>query len=213
MNCSVIYLSLIIALFAGYCKTVSLKCGACYILIKSVDTGISNIDKSKTLHTYNYRVGPSGIGNSVQTPYATSIVNIDSLLETACKETKKYREIPSLDTIFYIESNETEVESTTNKLNFACSNIIEDYEDDLVDLFKKESDFKTKFEEFCVDKIEFCSAKDSTNYIIISNFYKSRAAEALQKEDADSENETVNDTPETDKNETEIDENEEKHEL
>jgi len=150
----------------GSTAKMDVKCGACLALVDEMDHVISRIDPKKKIQVGSFRIDPQGNQKLKEVPYARSEVYLTEQFEEVCAKMSKYAESDQGDKgKLYIrtESLDGGPVSLTKasiskdvqvKLQSACQAIVEEYEEEMIAVFKKiPSDVQ---KEICVNELEIC---------------------------------------------------------
>ncbi|XP_036375350.1 protein canopy-1 [Megalops cyprinoides] len=138
-------------------KDEMLYCSACRAIADELNYSISKVDPKKTIHVGSFRLNPDGSLNDKKVPLARSETHLTELLEDVCDKMNDYALHVDPDTKeksykrFAPRSNDNsdfpdfknfkfDGPEGSNSLKFACENIVEEYEDDIISLFTQETD-------------------------------------------------------------------------
>ncbi|XP_038058337.1 protein canopy homolog 2-like isoform X1 [Patiria miniata] len=155
-------------------RDLQLYCGACQALVDEIQYAIGEVDPLETLEM-GFRIDPQGRQKVKKIPYAGSEVHLMELLDDVCSKMKDYAESTDPETKLkkYVRFNARKegdpVELTNVSINrdisksleVACRNIVEEYEEEIVQTFTaKEPNLKT---QICNDVAEVCSGPAEVN--------------------------------------------------
>ncbi|KAK6302660.1 hypothetical protein J4Q44_G00270150 [Coregonus suidteri] len=138
-------------------KDKVLYCSACRAIVDELNYSISQIDPKKTIHVGAFKLNPDGSLTDRKVPLARSETNLSELLDGVCgsmsdyalhvdPDTKKkqYKRFAprSSDAGDFPDFNNFKFDGPegSNALKFACESIVEEFEDDIISLFAKETD-------------------------------------------------------------------------
>uniref|UniRef100_A0AAZ3RXH7 DUF3456 domain-containing protein n=1 Tax=Oncorhynchus tshawytscha TaxID=74940 RepID=A0AAZ3RXH7_ONCTS len=138
-------------------KDKVLYCSACRAIVDELNYSISQIDPKKTINMGAFRLKPDGSLTDKKVPLARSETNLSELLDGVCgsmsdyalhvdPDTKKkqYKRFAprSSDAGDFPDFNNFKFDGPegSNALQFACESIVEEFEDDIISLFAKETD-------------------------------------------------------------------------
>ncbi|XP_064848880.1 protein canopy-1-like isoform X1 [Oncorhynchus masou masou] len=138
-------------------KDKVLYCSACRAIVDELNYSISQIDPKKTINVGAFRLKPDGSLTDKKVPLARSETNLSELLDGVCgsmsdyalhvdPDTKKkqYKRFAprSSDAGDFPDFNNFKFDGPegSNALQFACESIVEEFEDDIISLFAKETD-------------------------------------------------------------------------
>nr|CAB3232316.1 protein canopy homolog 2-like [Phallusia mammillata] len=166
-------------------KDLDLYCGTCKAIVSEIEHGVGQVDPKKKIDVGSFRVAPDGKTRTVQKSYARSETHLTELLENVCNEvSENYVESKDANTgkmqlkrmvthdgkmsgdvdfqqLMEDSKNQdakTPPDTKTKKVKFACESIIEDYEDDFLHHFKKDSPEIAM--KICADAAELCSSTE-----------------------------------------------------
>lgn len=144
-----------------------LYCGVCKIIADEVKWDISQVDPRKTIEVEGFRIDSQGNQQSKSIPYARSETHLAEVLENVCERMNNYAESTDKTTgrKSYIRTSSRNGEAVTlenislsgdiaKALKFACESVIEDHEDEILEIFKKEGE--NEVEELCERQTELC---------------------------------------------------------
>ncbi|XP_042200119.1 protein canopy homolog 2 [Callorhinchus milii] len=148
-------------------KTGDLFCGACRALVDEIEWEILQIDPKKVIQTESFHLNPEGTQAVAETPYARSEVFLIELLERVCEHMVEYGEIadPKTHRNSYIRvrthnSKNLDLPNTqadaelTSSLKHACEKIAEEYEDEFIEFFTRES--SNVKDQLCSKRTDLC---------------------------------------------------------
>ncbi|KAH0505527.1 PAB-dependent poly(A)-specific ribonuclease subunit PAN2 [Microtus ochrogaster] len=141
----------------------------CRALVDELEWEIARVDPKKTIQMGSFRINPDGSQSVVEVPYARSEAHLTELLEEVCDRMKEYGEQidPSTHRKNYVrvvsrngESSELDLQGIridadiSGTLKFACESIVEEYEDELLEFFSRESD--NVKDKLCSKRTDLC---------------------------------------------------------
>ncbi|TKR77941.1 hypothetical protein L596_018828 [Steinernema carpocapsae] len=148
------------------------KCGACMMLVSELETGIDAEDAKKTkIQVGSFRVDPKGNQKGLnEIPYARSETHILELLETVCDKAKNYVTAahPATGKTVFLKKTTADLlhlksdSSKSSKLGNACTDFLDDHEDDLVKFLN--SEHASPVRAFCHSEISVCTSVDVTEF-------------------------------------------------
>ncbi|XP_029498552.2 protein canopy-1-like [Oncorhynchus nerka] len=138
-------------------KDTVLYCSACRAIVDELNYSISQIDPKKTIHVGGFRLNPDGSLTDKKVPLARSEANLSELLDGVCgsmsdyalhvdpdTKIKQYKRFAprSSDAGDFPDFNNFKFDGPegSNALKFVCESIVEEFEDDIISLFAKETD-------------------------------------------------------------------------
>ncbi|CAB1326259.1 unnamed protein product, partial [Coregonus sp. 'balchen'] len=138
-------------------KDKVLYCSACRAIVDELNYSISQIDPKKTIHVGGFRLNPDGSLTDKKVPLARSETNLSELLDGVCGSMSDYALHVDPDTKkkqykrFAPRSSDAgdfpdfknfkfDGPEGSNALKFVCESIVEEFEDDIISLFAKETD-------------------------------------------------------------------------
>ncbi|XP_072511152.1 protein canopy homolog 2 [Notamacropus eugenii] len=154
---------------AGARRSQDLHCGACRALVDELEWEIAQVDPKKTIQMGSFRINPDGSQSFVEVPYARSEAHLTELLERVCEQMKEYGEQadPTTHRKNYVRvvsrdkrANEPDTEGIRidgdirASLKFACESIVEEYEDELIEFFSRETD--NVKDRLCSKRTDLC---------------------------------------------------------
>ncbi|EDO43576.1 predicted protein, partial [Nematostella vectensis] len=137
----------------------------CRIVTDELEWEISQVDSKKVIEVESFRVDPTGRQSYTrQIPYARSEAHLTELLENTCENMKQYAESTdqSNGKKTYIRTSSRDGKPVTlsnvsisgdvsEKLKFACENIVGEHDEEIIDILKKEGkDMKNRI---CTDTL------------------------------------------------------------
>lgn len=152
--------------------TSDIYCGACRALINEIEYAISQEDPRQTITVGSFRIDPTGKQKQTKKPYAGSEVHLTEVMENVCAKMTDYAERtdPETKQKSYVrfnsrngedvELNNVSINVVTGKiLQSACENIIEEYEDDVLRLYREGSpEIETRL---CSTETKLCESAPS----------------------------------------------------
>ncbi|XP_054750443.2 protein canopy homolog 2-like [Lytechinus pictus] len=149
-------------------------CGACRALISEVEYAISQEDPRQTITVGSFRIDPTGKQKQTKIPYAGSEAHLTEVMENVCDKMTDYAERIDPETnektyVRYQARNGEDMELTNVSINVvtgkilkvACENIIEEYEDEVLRLYREKStDIETRL---CSSVTQLCEGSSSAH--------------------------------------------------
>ncbi|KAM3935982.1 protein canopy homolog 2 isoform 1-T2 [Leptodactylus fuscus] len=142
-------------------------CGACRALVDEMEWEISQVDPKKTIQKGSFRINPDGSQSIVEVPYARTEAHLMELLENVCENMKAYGEKtdPETHRKVYVRvlsrdgkkmdaSNANIDRQVISDLKFTCERIVEEYEDELIEFFSRESE--NVKDRLCSKRTDLC---------------------------------------------------------
>ncbi|XP_071941360.1 protein canopy homolog 1-like [Antedon mediterranea] len=167
--CCVVLLSV---LHAAAKRDQELYCGACKALVDEIEYAIKQVKPHKMIDVGSFRINPDGTQTQEKVPFAGSEVHMTELVEDICDKMNDYA--ASTDTVTqkrtYTRFNKREGEEnielhnisidgeTSKKLKYACQNVLEDYEEELLQIFREKKENKSHL--LCNVISELCSNEE-----------------------------------------------------
>ncbi|XP_041365110.1 protein canopy homolog 1-like [Gigantopelta aegis] len=163
-------LGLLVLLVEGK-KDGDLYCTVCRIVVDELAYAISQVSPDKKVQVGSFRIDPQGNQARYMVPYARSDVHITEMLEQVCDKMGDYAEMThdgqtnivrtSARDGKYISLKKVDVNPDLHKkLKFYCESVLEEHEDDIVGLLKKENIPNTSLESILCGEISAaCSEK------------------------------------------------------
>lgn len=166
-------IALALILGANYCfagAASNIKCGACSLVITELEAGIAAVGSDKKIQVGSFRVDPHGNQEGLnKIPYARSETHIHELLDSICDKSQQYALVvhPTTGKSVYVRKDLTYLtgesdKSTLAKLNHACSDFLDDHEDEVVKFVGEVHDDPIR--EFCHAKTGVCTSVDVTRF-------------------------------------------------
>ncbi|XP_034243454.1 protein seele [Thrips palmi] len=147
----------------------NLRCLICEQIVQDLQIEINKIDPKKKVEVGNYRLDAEGNSKQNLIPYALSEMQISDSLEVVCKGIDDYVRATRKDTgelilmKLIIDGKMNPVMSDVDiiqdgdlnkSLKYYCDGIVEEYEENIVELFqKKETSIESKL---CQDVANLC---------------------------------------------------------
>ncbi|KAK6179825.1 hypothetical protein SNE40_012096 [Patella caerulea] len=189
-----------------------LYCAVCRALVDEIKWSISQVDPKKTIQVGSFRVDTNGNQAISEKPYARSETHLTELMEGICHKMDDYLQTTDA-------SGRTSVVRTTSRtgkalslknlstdkeskktIKFYCESIIEDHEEDMIGLFKRE--FLPEIEKaICGDIVSACTG-DHLNIPLPTAAAEEEGENLIQDVEGD------DDTEEDDDNLSELDKEE-----
>lgn len=147
-----------------------LSCAVCRALVDEVNYAIGKVDPKKTIQVGSFRVDSRGNQGTYEKPYARSEVHLIEVFESVCEKFKDYAEstnsagqrsvarTSARDGGTLSLSNIKLSAGTQKEIKFHCEHLVEEYEEDMVSSFRK--DTKDIEKHICCDITEQCSESD-----------------------------------------------------
>ncbi|XP_044141946.1 LOW QUALITY PROTEIN: protein canopy homolog 2 [Bufo gargarizans] len=142
-------------------------CGACRALVDEMEWEISQVDPKKTIQKGSFRINPDGSQSIIEVPYSRTEAHLMELLEHVCENMKAYGEKIDPDTRrkTYVrvlsrdgkrmDASNTNIEQDAiSDLKFTCERIVEEYEDELIEFFSRETD--NVKDKLCSKRTDLC---------------------------------------------------------
>jgi hypothetical protein len=133
----------------------TLKCLVCQSLVEEINFAIDKVDPKKKVETGTFRLNSDGTQNRVVIPYARSEGHLMEIVDSVCKTFEDYAQAktkssgkPTIIRITTPEGNmnprmgEVDMvpdDDLNSRLKFYCENIVEDQEDDIMQIFSKQT--------------------------------------------------------------------------
>uniref|UniRef100_A0A0N5ADE1 DUF3456 domain-containing protein n=1 Tax=Syphacia muris TaxID=451379 RepID=A0A0N5ADE1_9BILA len=132
---------------------------ACSLVITELESGIASVGSNKKIQVGSFRVNPNGNQEGLSSiPYARSEAHIHELLDSICDKSNQYvlAVHPTTGKSVYVRKDKTSSDGdnskfTLAKLNHACSDFLDDYEDDVVKFIREKHADPVR--EFCHTRI------------------------------------------------------------
>ncbi|KAL4624664.1 hypothetical protein GN956_G17546 [Arapaima gigas] len=138
-------------------KDEMLYCSACRALTDELSYSISQVDPKKTIHIGSFRLNADGSLKDKKVPLARSETHLTELLEEVCNSMSDYALYIDPDTkeksyrrfaprqseggnFPDFKNFQFDGPHGSDSLKFACENIVEEYEDDIISLFTRGAD-------------------------------------------------------------------------
>ncbi|VDD97190.1 unnamed protein product [Enterobius vermicularis] len=154
-------IALIIALAKGTvsASASNIECGACTLVMSELESGIAGVDKDKKIGVGSFRIDSHGNqGGLNQIPYARSETHIHELLENVCEKSQQYSLVvhPTTGKAVFVRKDSTHLpgendRSTLARLNNACSDFLDDYEEEVIKFLATEHEDSVR--DFCYSQI------------------------------------------------------------
>ncbi|CAN0363914.1 protein canopy homolog 2-like [Lampetra fluviatilis] len=148
-------------------KDYGLYCGACRALVDEVTWEVGQVDPKKTIQVGSFRINPDGTQDTTEVPFARSEAHLLEVLEGVCQRVGDYAEVDAGSgrprSFVRTTARSGEKLDLTNvtisgdvgtMLKFACENIAEEFEDDIISLFVHETDHVA--DKLCSKKSDYC---------------------------------------------------------
>eukprot|EP00112_Aurelia_sp_Birch-Aquarium-sp1_P026745 Seg97.7 transcript_id=Seg97.7/GoldUCD/mRNA.D3Y31 product="Protein canopy 2" protein_id=Seg97.7/GoldUCD/D3Y31 len=149
-------------------KNQEFYCAACRVVVEEIEHSISKVDPKKTIEIEGFRVDPQGNQKSTSIPYSRSETHLTEITENLCSEMNKYAQSKDKETnrLKFIRTDSRDGKGVTlenvsmsgeisNQLRYACENILEEHEEDIIKYFKKNR--VDPFSGFCKKVTGLCS--------------------------------------------------------
>ncbi|XP_033107446.1 protein canopy homolog 2-like [Anneissia japonica] len=165
----VCWLVLLPLLQAAAKRDQALYCGACKALIDELEYAITEVESHKMIDVGSFRINPDGTQTQEKVPYAGSEVHLIELFEEICEKMKDYAlsTDPVTQKRTYVRFNQRKGEDglelknisidgeTSKQLKYACQNVIEDHEEEILEVFRDKK--PNKSHHVCSVMSELCS--------------------------------------------------------
>ncbi|XP_075055700.1 protein canopy homolog 2 [Mixophyes fleayi] len=142
-------------------------CGACRALVDELEWEIAQVDPKKTIQKGSFRINPDGSQSIIEVPYARTEAHLMELLEQICEKMTEYGERidPDTNRKIYLRvlsrdgkkmdaSNTNIGREVISDLKFTCERIVEQYEDELIELFSHETE--NVKDKLCSKRTDLC---------------------------------------------------------
>ncbi|KAG8452408.1 hypothetical protein GDO86_004275 [Hymenochirus boettgeri] len=161
-----IFLALLLSCALARRRGQDVHCGACRALVDELEWEITQVDPKKTIQKGSFRINPDGTQSITEVPYARSEAHLMELLERVCEKMTEYGEkTDPTDRKIYIRvlsrDGKTMDASGINidkevisNLKFTCERIVEEYEDELIEFFSRES--QNVKDNLCSKRTDLC---------------------------------------------------------
>lgn len=129
----------------------TLYCSVCRALVEEVSGRIGDVDPKKVVQIGSFRVDPHGNQKLVQKQYARSEVHLTEIFEDVCRSMSDYVEITTDDGMRSVVRQRSRAgvgmdlknakfnPNNDSKLRFYCDLLVEDYEDEMISLFRRDN--------------------------------------------------------------------------
>ncbi|XP_029646376.1 protein canopy homolog 2 [Octopus sinensis] len=226
-----IFLSLLLLLFLSAVEAKSnieeMKCAVCRVLVGETNYRINLVDPKKKVQVGSFRVDPDGNQNTHEVPYGRSELHLVEIMENLCESTKHYAETTNklgkkslIRTMTYngeaVSLDDFKVNSElSEKLKYMCDNILEEYEEKMIELFRR-LDIKDHGTRLCRDVMRVCTSDDMEIEMPKAPLKKDvvEAAEAKRKassEESDEDDKSDEETDDEDDNDDDDDDDDDKN--
>ncbi|XP_067140865.1 protein canopy homolog 2 [Centruroides vittatus] len=163
------FLLLFLITFDSVLASKEKKCLVCQQVIKDIAKEIRDENPHKTIQVGSFRIEPDGSQKQSTIKYAGSEVHLQEMFETICdkmndyaqarhKETRKLAILNLATQINEIQNYDMIRDPDLNRsLKFYCESIIEDFEDDIIKVFKSPKvDVEEAIQKVCLESSQFC---------------------------------------------------------
>ncbi|XP_055930733.1 protein seele-like [Argiope bruennichi] len=175
MRMKVSFLSLVSVFVTFFQMSVQqsvLKCLVCKQVVHEINSAVSNEDPKKTIQVGSFRIQPDGTQKQSQIKYAGSELHLNEIMETVCNSLDDYAQAKNKDTgelallnlskdIEKLSTHELVQDPDLNRsLKYYCESFIEDFEDDILQVFKAAEDLPLDdvSRKLCSDSAGYCIA-------------------------------------------------------
>ncbi|GIZ03223.1 protein canopy homolog 2 [Caerostris extrusa] len=148
------------------------KCLVCKQVVSEISTAITNEDPKKTIQVGSFRIQPDGTQKQSQIKYAGSELHLNEIMETVCNSLENYAQAKEKDTgelallnllkdVEKLSTHELIQDPDLNRsLKYYCESFIEDYEDDILEIFKSSNQLPVDdvSRKLCSDSAGYCIA-------------------------------------------------------
>ncbi|XP_034062265.1 protein canopy-1 [Gymnodraco acuticeps] len=156
-----------------------LYCSACKAIADELNYSISQIDPKKTINVGGFRLNPDGTMKDKKVPLARSETHLSELLEEVCNSMNDYALHVDPDTQHkqyrrfaprsggapgdFPDFNHFQFggPDASNALKFACETLVDDLEDEIILLFRRDTEHVS--EELCSRVSDYCKDSSHTN--------------------------------------------------
>ncbi|GIY61313.1 protein canopy homolog 2 [Caerostris darwini] len=150
------------------------KCLVCKQVVSEISTAVTNEDPKKTIQVGSFRIQPDGTQKQSQIKYAGSELHLNEIMETVCNSLEDYAQAKEKDTgelallnlskdVEKLSTHELIQDPDLNRsLKYYCESFIEDYEDDILEIFKSSN-------QLSVDDVSRKLCSDSAGYCIAAH--------------------------------------------
>lgn len=154
--------------------TSELKCIVCRQVVNEITSTIAKVDSRKTIQVGSFRIQPDGSQKQAEIKYAGSEVHLNEILETVCNAMEDYVQAKHKETgelallnlsvdINKLSTYDLVPDPDLNRsLKYYCESFIEDYEDDIIGVFKGSGDAdisSSAATQLCQASSGYCSSK------------------------------------------------------
>ncbi|ESP05335.1 hypothetical protein LOTGIDRAFT_227967 [Lottia gigantea] len=152
-------------------KDIYLYCAVCRTLVDEVKWSISQVDPKKTIEVGSFRVDTHGNQARSEIPFAGSHSHLIEVMESICDKMRDYgKTIDNLsrNTMMRIYGREGQSLSRKNiisdssftpKIRRYCDTIIEDFEEEIIKVFK-DNNIETLEFAICTEIVDVCTSED-----------------------------------------------------
>ncbi|GBL73033.1 Protein canopy 2 [Araneus ventricosus] len=169
------FLSVFVTFFQLSVQQSVLKCLVCKQVVREISSAVSNEDPKKTIQVGSFRIQPDGTQKQSQIKYAGSELHLNEIMETVCNSLDDYAQAKNKDTgelallnlskdIEKLSTHELVHDPDLNRsLKYYCESFIEDFEDDILQVFKSAEDLSIDdvSRKLCNDSAGYCIAAHS----------------------------------------------------
>ncbi|GAB1610997.1 protein canopy homolog 2-like [Argonauta hians] len=200
-----------ISLAAAKSNIEEMQCAVCRALVGEIDYKINSVNPKKKIQVGSFRVDPDGNQNTREVPFARSELHLVEVMENLCESMKHYAETTNklgkktvIRTTTYsgeaVSLDDFKVNSElSERLQSSCDNILEDYEEKMIELFRR-TDLKDPGTRLCRDVMRVCTSDDMAVEMPKAPLKKDviEAAEARQKARKEEESDDDDDDDDSD---------------
>ncbi|XP_015930149.1 protein canopy homolog 2 [Parasteatoda tepidariorum] len=148
-----------------------LRCLVCRLVVNEITSSVINEDPKKILEVGSFRIQPDGSQKQSQIKYAGSETHLGEILETVCNSIEDYAQAKDKETgeltllnlskdVDKLSTHELVQDPDLNRsLKYYCESFVEDYEDDVMALFKSSDKFEQFSTKLCTNSAGYCSSK------------------------------------------------------
>ncbi|KAG8201080.1 hypothetical protein JTE90_028751 [Oedothorax gibbosus] len=146
------------------------KCLVCKQVVNEINNAVTNEDPKKKIQVGSFRIQPDGSQKQTQIKYAGSELHLNEILENVCNQMDDYAQAKSKDSgeltllnlskdVEKLSTHELVQDPDLNRgLKYYCENFIEEYEDEIISIFKKDSLDYDLERKLCSEAAGYCVA-------------------------------------------------------
>lgn len=168
-------LSVFLMYFQLSVQQSGLKCLVCKQVVKEINSAVVNEDPKKTIQVGSFRIQPDGTQKQSQIKYAGSELHLNEILETVCNSLDDFAQAKAKDSgeltllnlskdVEKLGTHELVQDPDLNRsLKYYCESFIEDYEDDILKIFKSSGEMAIDdvTRKLCSDSAGYCNVARS----------------------------------------------------